>query len=147
MTRVTGCVRVFEESSSISSLDPHQIVSNTTLAHSHLQLPTRSRGEDSPWESAEDFTNQQYCFAWSEEDDEKKAAKSKESADEGLAWTEGGNKPTVENGSEEGTNTRRLAKPGLPAGSELVPAGGLLCNADKVAILSLERGWRIVSRP
>jgi hypothetical protein len=38
--RVTCCVRVFEESSSISSLDPLQIVSNTTLAHSHLQLPT-----------------------------------------------------------------------------------------------------------
>src|SRR5947199_3714617 len=34
------CVRVFEESSSISSLDLLQIVSNTTLAHSHLQLPT-----------------------------------------------------------------------------------------------------------
>jgi hypothetical protein len=32
--------RVFEGSSSISSLDPLQIVSNTTLAHSHLQLPT-----------------------------------------------------------------------------------------------------------
>src|SRR5436305_1495232 len=35
-----SCVRVFQESSSISSLDPLQIVSNTTLAHSHLQLPT-----------------------------------------------------------------------------------------------------------
>src|ERR1700740_86401 len=35
-----SCVRVFEESSSISSLDPLQIVCNTTLAHSHLQLPT-----------------------------------------------------------------------------------------------------------
>ena len=38
--RLCSCVRVFEESSSISSLDPPQIVSNTTLAHSHLQFPT-----------------------------------------------------------------------------------------------------------
>ena len=36
---------MFEESSSTSSLDPLQMVSNTTLAHSHLQLPTMD-GED-----------------------------------------------------------------------------------------------------
>jgi hypothetical protein len=36
--RVT-CVRVFVESSSISSFDPLQIVSNITLAHPHFQFP------------------------------------------------------------------------------------------------------------
>jgi len=34
------CVRVFEGSHFISSLDPLQIVSNITLAHSHFQFST-----------------------------------------------------------------------------------------------------------
>jgi hypothetical protein len=37
------CVRVFEGSSSRSSLDPLQIVSNITLAHSHFQFSTRGQ--------------------------------------------------------------------------------------------------------
>ena len=49
VTRITGCVRVFEESSSISSLDPLQIVRITTLAHSHLQLPTVRGREEGFW--------------------------------------------------------------------------------------------------
>ncbi len=40
---------MFEESSSISSLDPLQIVSNTTLAHSHLQLPTGNGVDSVPY--------------------------------------------------------------------------------------------------
>jgi hypothetical protein len=35
------CVNVFVGSRLISSLDPPQIVSNITLAHSHFQFPTR----------------------------------------------------------------------------------------------------------
>ena len=34
------CVHVFVGSRLISSLDPPQIVSNITLAHSHFQFPT-----------------------------------------------------------------------------------------------------------
>ena len=41
-----SCVRVFEESSFISSLDPLQIVSDTTLAHSHFQFPTEYQYSD-----------------------------------------------------------------------------------------------------
>ena len=43
-----SCVRVFEEPSSISSLDPLQIVSNITLAHSHFQFPTNVGADNGP---------------------------------------------------------------------------------------------------
>jgi hypothetical protein len=114
------CVRVFERSRSISSLDPPQIVSNITLAHSHFQFPTSHRGKYSPGDTTQEFSNPQDLNIRRKEDDEDESCHGSQVDQHDLSMAVLGREVTVQQSSDDVANSSTVLQAGLPSTGEMI---------------------------
>ena len=87
---------------------------------------------------AKNLTDSQDDKIWGEEGDEDEGTQGKKSANHHTSLAVFGNKISVQEGTEETSNTSTLADAGLPRSCQLKTRWGLLGNTNESTILNLE---------